>query len=187
MSDSRFARSLDGLDTVTRRIGTNIAWVCGVVLMLLALMIGVDVFLRTAFKEPLPAAPEISVLMLPWIVFPAFVCALLLGTHVRVSLFTEKLPQGVQSGLLIFRLLLGLALFSGLTWWSWLHFWESFQIMELMLAQISLPYWVGKLALPLGAFLIALGFLNMIVQDVSRLLIKSRKALAEDGGTATGV
>jgi len=155
------------LDTVVRRISAVFGWVSGSVLLILALMVTVDVSGRYFFHKPLPAAPETSVLLLPWIVFPAFICALVSGSHVRVSLLTDRLSPRVRSRFLLFTDIGGLILFCAITCWGYVHFQESFAVREIMLAAIFLPWWVAKLALPIGAFIIALGYLNRIVQHFS--------------------
>ena len=139
MSNSEASVGLAKADAYIRRMSTNVSLICGVALIILALMICVDVFLRAAFNAPLPASVEASVLLLPWIVFPAFAFALIVGAHVRV-------------------------LFGGVTYFGWLHFWDSFVVREVMLAAIPLPWWAGKMAFPIGMFFITLMFLIMLLQ-----------------------
>ncbi len=162
-------------DALIRRMASSVAWLCGSVVVLLALMICVDVFLRFVFNAPLPASVEATVLLLPWIAFPPFFCALITGTHVRVTLVTDQLPPRVQLAFLIFSNIVGLALFSGVTYWGWLHFWESFIVKEVMLAAVQLPWWVAKLAFPVGMFLMAVVFLNMLVLQRSALLSRKKE------------
>ena len=164
MSNSEASGGLAKADAFIRRMSTNVALICGVALIMLALMICVDVFLRAAFNAPLPASVEASVLLLPWIVFPAFAFALIVGAHVRVTLITNLFPPRVQSATLIFSTAVGLLLFGGVTYFGWLHFWDSFVVREVMLAAIPLPWWAGKMAFPIGMFFIALMFLIMLLQ-----------------------
>ena len=169
MGDSRFKHFMATFDIVVRWISIGFAWVSGSVLLILALMITVDVFLRFAFNDPLPAAPETSVLLLPWIVFPAFIYALISGAHVRVSLVTDRLSLRVRSRLEFFTDIGGLILFSVITYWGYVHFQESFVVREVMLAAIRLPWWAGKLALPVGAFVMTLGYLNKLIQRLEHV------------------
>jgi TRAP-type C4-dicarboxylate transport system permease small subunit len=169
MGDSRLKRIMITFDIVVRWISIVFAWISGLVLLTLALMITTDVSLRFVFNDPLPAAPETSVLLLPWIVFPAFICALISGAHVRVSLVTDRLSPRVQSRFALFTDLGGLILFSVITYWGYVHFQESFVVREVMLAAIPLPWWAGKLALPIGALVMTLGYLNRLLQRLGRL------------------
>jgi TRAP-type C4-dicarboxylate transport system permease small subunit len=176
MGESRAKRAMITFDIFVRWISIVFAWISGSVLLILALMITIDVSLRFAINDPLPAAPETSVLLLPWIVFPAFICALISGAHVRVSLVTDRLSSRVQSRFELFTDIGGLILFSVITYWGYVHFQESFVVREVMLAAIPLPWWAGKLALPIGAFVMTLGYLNKLVQGLSRLSAKRLEA-----------
>lgn len=137
-----------------------ITWV---VFALLTLMIVVDVFSRNAFNAPIPASAEATELFMPYIVFLPLAYTLITGQHVRVSIVMERLPSSARRYCEIFANLIGFSFFVMLTWWSSMHFWESFIVREEMLAIIKLPWWVGKFALPVGAFVIAVEFLAELV------------------------
>ena len=172
MGDSKVKHIMVTFDIVVRWISIVFAWISGLVLLILALMITIDVFLRFAFNDPLPAAPETSVLLLPWIVFPAYIYALTSGAHVRVSLVTDRFSSRVRSNLEFFTDIGGLILFSVITYWGYVYFQESFVVREVMLAAIWLPWWAGKLALPIGAFVMTLGYLNKLVQRLGQVADK---------------
>ena len=86
-----------------------------------------------------------------------------------MSLVTNRLSPRVQSKFELFTELGGLILFSVVTYWGYVHFQESFVVREVMLAAIPLPWWAGKLALPIGAFVMTLGYLNKLVQRLNHL------------------
>lgn len=130
--------------------------VSGVGLSAMVLMISLDVFLRYLFNAPLPASVEISQLIEPYVVFLPFAFALTIGAHVHVSLLTSRLRGRAKAFSEILTYISGACFFSAITYWSWLLFWESFSVNEQMLASIPLPWWVGKLAMPLG--LVAMTF-----------------------------
>jgi len=150
-------------DVVIRRISGNIAASCAVVFFALIFMTCSDVFLRFGFNKPLPAAVEIGEIVLPWIAFLGLAYALVRGAHVRLTLVTDRLSPKAQLRLDIFVSIVGLVLFTAVTYLGWLKFWESFVIREVMLAAIPVPWWVGKMAFPIGTFFISLQLLSTLL------------------------
>lgn len=175
MESSVIDHALARFDAFVHKLGNGVAWVSGLVLVALALLVAIDVFLRAAFNQPLAAGVEMTMEFLPWIVLPAFVGGLIAGTHVRMTLLTERLSPQARLWTDLFSQVVGFALFAGLTYWGWSMFWESFVIREIRLAAIPLPYWTAKLALPVGAFLIDLQFLNLLAHTLNRLAANRRK------------
>jgi len=159
------------VDQANQRVVTRIATVsCAISIIALTLMITIDVVGRYVFNQPLPASVEMSEVFMPYIIFPAFAYALITGAHVRATLVVDRLPSGVQKWAGVLGCTAGLFFFSLLTIWGWQQFWDSFVIREQMLAAIPVPWWVGKLAMPIGMFFIALRFLLMLlVRVVPRL------------------
>lgn len=129
------------------------------VLILLTSMIVIDVCLRFFLNKPLPASVESTELMMPYIVFCPLAYTLTKGGHVRISLFVDRMPPGARSVCQVVSVLIGFLLCGMLAYWGWLHFWESFVIREEMLAIIKLPWWVGKFAMPVGFFFMAVRYL----------------------------
>jgi TRAP-type C4-dicarboxylate transport system permease small subunit len=118
-------------------------------------IISLDVFLRFAFKNPIPAATELTILLIPHIAIFPFAYTLVRGQHVRITLLTGRfhLKLRVMTEAMVY--VVEVFFFSILFWYSWLAFWESFMIGEIMPAVIRLPWWAGKLAMPIGTLLIA--------------------------------
>jgi TRAP-type C4-dicarboxylate transport system permease small subunit len=125
-------------------------------LLCLTLMIVADTFFRYVFSAPFPASVEISQLIQPYVVFPPLAYALATGSHVRVTLLTERISGNPKKWVSCFAYLVGLIFFSIMAYMSGLNFWESFAINETMLAAIKLYWWIGKLAMPLGTAMIAI-------------------------------
>ena len=141
-----------------KRVNERINWVMIAVsasaLTFMAFMTTVDVVLR-AFKRPFPASVEISQLIEPWVIFLPFAYTLAMDRHVKVGLLTLRLPRFWKLLSDLFALLVALGLFTALTWYAWLDFHQSWRINEIMMAAIILPWWAGKLAMPIGMGLLA--------------------------------
>ena len=117
----------------------------GVTLMLVS-----DVLLRFFFGYPLPASWEISEICMPTIVFFAFAYTLTIGGHVKVTLVWERMSPTVQKIFDIINYSISIFICVLLTYWSWKRFWGSFVTQEEILAAIYIPWWPGKLAMPIG-------------------------------------
>jgi len=151
-----------------RKVEKGLVIFTWVVFPLLTLMIVADVSMRAALNAPIPGSAEATELFMPYIVFFPLAYTLLKGQHVRVAALTNRFPPRGQRAAEIIACVIGFGFFVMLTCWSWVYFHESFIIREEMLAAIRLPWWVGKFALPVGAFMIALEFLVELI----RLFVK---------------
>ncbi len=139
---------------------TTISWA---VCIFVTLQIVIDITLRFLLNRPLPASWEISEICMPFIVFFPFARATTINTHVRVTLVEELMGRKVRFGFNVVTDSISFVLCALLTYWSWLRFLESFAIREEILAAIKLPWWLGKLAMPLGLGLFTLRFLMRLL------------------------
>ncbi len=130
--------------------------ISGIALLFLTVMTTADTFMRFVFNNPFPASVEISQLIQPYIVFLPFAFALNSKSHVRVTLFTERIKGKPRLIIEFLPYLIGTIFFGIMTYISWIRFYDSFKINETMLAAIRLYWWVGKLAMPVGLALITL-------------------------------
>ena len=157
------------------RFRWNIYLVCvllaAFVLLALILMSVSDAVGRYVFLAPLPGATEIAQQMMAYIVFLAYAYVLARGEHIRVTFFVDKLPRKLGIGTQILAGLLGL-FFSVLIFWGSLQqFWSAYELQEIMLSLIKLPWWPAKLGMPIGFFLLAIEFLVYLVSRVRELVL----------------
>ena len=138
-------------------------------LVFVTFMVVIDVSGRFFFNRPLPASPEISELLLPYIVFPCVAYALSIGSHIRVTMLTSLLPQRVQLSCEIIASIVGAVIFGIMAYQGWSIFWKSFLIKEEMQAAIALPWWLSKFIFPVGAAMFCLQFLVQLVIAASKL------------------
>lgn len=143
------------LKKLNRQANALAVLISSVVLTIMAFMTSIDVTLRL-FGQPFRASVEISQLMEAWVIFLPFAYTLAMDRHVKVTILTARLPRLGRLISNLFALVLGTVLFAVITWLSWLEFHHSWSIDEFMMAAIILPYWLGKLAMPIGMGLLAI-------------------------------
>jgi len=160
---SRMKKLLDRTDKF-------LIYLVGAMLIFLTLMIVMDVSMRFLFNKPIPASAEATELIIPYIAFGALAYTLAIGSHVRISLFTERTGPKARVFFEILASSVGLLFCAYLTYKAWRFFWECFIIQEEMLAIIKLPWWFGKFSMPLGYLFLTLRFLfNMLAASTGRL------------------
>ena len=170
MSTGERPDKISGMKRMLDRTDRFLIGLTGAMLIFLTLMIVLDVSLRFLFNKPIPASAEATELLIPYIAFGALAYTLAIGSHVRISLFTERTSPKVRVFFEIFAAFIGFLFCAFLTYKGWLFFWESFIIREEMLAIIKLPWWFGKFSLPLGYLFLTLRFLfNLLAASTGRL------------------
>ena len=134
------------------------------------LMIVLDIALRYLFNYPLPASWEISEVLMPYIVAFGFAYTLTTVKHIRVSMITDLFPVKIQVRLRFLTDLLSFLMCSLITYFSCFWFWESFSINEQILAAIDIPWWFGKLAMPLAFGTFGIRYLLLAIFALLRTL-----------------
>ncbi len=132
-----------------------VATIVGALVMVLMFIIVVERGGRFLFGKPLQGAVEISRVVLAWVLFGSLAYALVQGVHVRVTLFLTRFPQRPRLIAEAIIIALSLLFFSLAVYQGWGQFWDSFTQHETMAAPIWIPFWLAKLALPVGCFIIA--------------------------------
>ena len=137
------------------------------VTLFVTMLIVTDVVMRFFFNHPLPATWEIGEICMPHIVFLPFAHALSRGSHVRVAMLLNNLGPTSGRYVQVFGNLLSIVMCALLTWWSWLQFWESYSIQEEMLAAVTLLWWWGKIAMPIGMGMLTLAFVIQTIDLIN--------------------
>lgn len=133
----------------------GLATVLGVLVMVIMFLIVIDVGGRYLFDSPLLGGVEVSRVVLAWILFLALVYGLVQGAHVRVSLVINRFPPRLRLMSEVFTAVLSLGFFALATYSGWEQFKLSFEVSEEMPSPIWIPFWLPKLAVPIGCFLMA--------------------------------
>jgi TRAP-type C4-dicarboxylate transport system permease small subunit len=159
---------IDKLNDRVQILNRIMVYISGFVLTFMTVMIVVDVFLRFVFNAPLKATVEMTELIEPYVVFLHFIYTMAKGGHVRVTLITDRFSKTGRFFSEILVYIIDVIFFALLCCYSWLEFWHSFEVREIMLAPIRLPWWAGKFSMPLSLFV-------MIIQCILLLLLILRK------------
>jgi TRAP-type C4-dicarboxylate transport system permease small subunit len=156
-------------ETRLQRVNRFLVYFSALVLCGMAIMITVDVVLRYFFNSPLPATVEASQLIEPWVIFLPFAYTLAVGGHVQVTLVTMRLPKKWQGVCDVIAYGVDFLFFALLCYISFREFAASFAIGEIMMAAIRLPWWLGKMAMPIGMFLIGVQAFFQVLTTVKRI------------------
>ena len=163
------ASQISKLNDRAQILNKAMVYISGFALTFMTVMIVVDVFLRFVFNAPLKATVEMSELIEPYVVFLPFAYTLAKGRHVRVTLIISRFSKTARifSEMLVY--IFDIIFFALLCCYSWLEFWHSFQVREIMLAPIKLPWWVGKFSMPLGMLAIIIQCILLALLTISKV------------------
>ena len=112
------------------------------------------------------------------IVFLAFPYAESKGKHVKIEFLDRFLSPRQISALDTLACLVGVLIFSLITWQGWLQAMHSLQVDERMIATIRFPLYPAKFLLVFGAALLTIQFLIGLITNIRKTTIKR--------GTANG-
>lgn len=135
-----------------------------------SIIITIDVIGRFWFHSPLKGSWEISEVLMPYIVVYALPRILTENGHVRVSLITNLFQPRIRLACDAFASLVGVVVCTLVTYWSALWFWRSLLIREEISAAISIPWYVGKFALPTGFALFGLRYFLKLIYNIKELV-----------------
>ena len=132
--------------------------------LFVTMMLVLDVSLRFFLNLPLPASWEMSEVIMPYIVMFGFAYTLTKNVHIEVTIVADRLPSKAKVLCEFFRNMVSLGMCVLITYWSWVRFWESFVMNEEILAAIRIPWWLGKLGMPVAFFSLGVRFMINIIQ-----------------------
>lgn len=159
-----------GVASTMHTVNRFLALVAGGLTFLLMLVVVGDVAGRYVLRRPIPAALEITEILLPLIVFLAIAYTEAVGGNIRVIMLKDRLSLRKQVVLDVLAYALGLLVFSLVTWKTFAYAWSSWGVREVAQGIISLPVYPTKFGIALGSFLISLEFLTGLVSKMARLI-----------------
>lgn len=154
----------------TRRINTWIAiYFTGTAILLAMLLVVVDATGRTLFNFPILGMNEVVRICLAWAAFTGSAYGLIIGIHVRVTLFVERMPARYRFACELLTEFLGATFFTLFFVILVRFFWTSWLIKEIPMGPVPTPIWLAKVALPIGISLIMVEFWLRLIQKLSSL------------------
>ena len=151
------------LYTAYERLLTGCGLFSGSTLVVLAVLITLDVFLRNLGLFSSGALLEITEYALFVTTFIAAPWVLWLGSHVRVDLVLSQVPAPVARVMEIVADAVGAACSAVLGWHGLNVTLVSFQRGDLIVKQLVVPEWMLMMVIPLSCLLLVVEFLRRIV------------------------
>ena len=177
---------LQGIATGISRVG---AIVGGALLLLAALTVCVDIFLRYTFSMTLGGADELSGYALAISSAWGFSAALLSRSHIRIDTAYVRVPRRARAALDVLSLAVFAFFISLVTWYGWDVLHQSWVSDSHSLSAIQMPLvipqalWFAGLVffVAVAVLLLARALLAWLKGDLNKLfgLIGSKTAVAE--------
>ena len=124
----------------------------------------------------IPAADEISALMMSVSVFLGLSNALRDRLHIRVTLLLHHLPAGMRTPMEIWCHVAGSALIGFGAWHAVAMAWTSWELEAISYSQVPLPLWIPHAAMAVGLVLLFVAFL----QETIRVIANRHRPWADD-------
>jgi TRAP-type C4-dicarboxylate transport system permease small subunit len=137
-------------------------------LVVLMFITGIDVVGRYVFSRPLLGAFEMSELALAAIILLGWAYTQSVKGHIDIDLLYNHLPEVIKTVLDFFIPLLGLFLFSFITWQGILFVMDSLGWNETT-EMVNIPVWIFKLIIVIGSVSISLQFIVDIVTTCRKI------------------
>lgn len=136
--------------SVVSKLADSMGIISGISVGVITLIITVDVGMRYLFNNPLIFAFETCEYLLVVAVFFSFGLAFQRGRHLRIEVFTKKLPFRVQYWNRFVTLVIG-AFFSALwTWQIGIFIYESY-LLKRRSQVMRFPIWIPEIFMFIGA------------------------------------
>lgn len=139
-------------------------------LMIMLLYITADVSGRYLAQKSLPASFELPETIMIFIIFLALAYVQARGGHLRLEFLSQRLNPRGQALLHILSLLIGLLIFSIITWQGYLWTVEAWVKHEYMQGVWKFPYFPSRLIYTIGAFLFCIQYILDITRHIGQLL-----------------
>ena len=142
-------------------VSALLAWIAGIMLILMMLHIAADVVARYIFNAPLHGTVEIvSAYYMVAVVFLPLAMIERANSHIVVELASQRLPQRAQEVLIGLVALLSALYFAAFTWQTWSDAVKKYAVGEQALGNVAITVWPTRFYLPIGCGLIVLVLLH---------------------------
>ncbi len=140
---------------------TLLAWIGGIMLILMMVHISADVVARYIFNAPLHGTVEIvSGYYMVAVVFLPLAMIERGNGHIVVELVSQRFPRRVQDVLIGIVALVSALYFGAFAWQTWSDALKKFAVGEQALGTVAITIWPTRFYLPIGCGLIVLVLLH---------------------------
>lgn len=150
-----------------RRIEDAMAWLAGLSLFIMMMLVGVDVLMRYIFNRPLALVYDlVGHYLLPAVFFLAISCTNRTRGHIAVDLFKNRLSTVPRRLAEAFGALVGLVLFGTIGWLGLLRALDSFAHDERLLGAVAWHVWISDALVPIGCGVLVVRLVITIIGHV---------------------
>lgn len=148
---------------IMKRITDTSAWISGILIACITVLMIVEVIMRNAFNSPILGCSEFCIFMYVSAVYFGFCYTQQKKGHITVDLLYDTLKPGGKKFCDSLSGVLSTALFAFFAGCNWKNFLISFAKREIYRGGRNMPIYILKLAIAIGGTLLFLQFvLDMI-------------------------
>jgi TRAP-type C4-dicarboxylate transport system permease small subunit len=159
---------------ISSRINKGLVIVSGVIILLMCVYTTGDVVGRYSLNHPLPAAFEITLILMIYITYWGFAYVQSRGGHMRLGFIWEKASLRGKAALDTLTEIIGLFLFVIIAWQGWLWAIDSWQIKEATMGVWEIPLFPARFGLATGASILCIQYVIDLVRHISELFSGSK-------------
>lgn len=152
-----------------KRFNLSLAYFGALMIVVMMLTTALNVVLRYVFSNPLAWPLEVSEYMLVACAFLPACYTLLEKGHISVDLIYLRFSPKRRVWMDIVTYIMGLLYSSALMWQSGILALRSYQKNWLSEAGSEIPLWPSYATVPIGSFLLCVGFVALFMQSVKQL------------------
>lgn len=147
---------LSTTDKILRTVERSACYAAAGLVFIMIFPTTLDVILRYVFNSPLPDIFQLTEFMMVGLVYLGIAYVQSIKDHIKIEIVTAWLPKKIQESLNIFGFMIGLSIFSIITWQSARLAWEAWITQDYTMGLVHFPLWPAKSILPLGTLLLCL-------------------------------
>jgi TRAP-type C4-dicarboxylate transport system permease small subunit len=144
----------------------------GILLMAMMLLVTADVMGRSLFSKPVQGTTELTEFIMVALLYLSLAHTQALKGHINVDIFLSYFKKRTRLGFDLIIYLLGLLLFTLITWQGTLAAIKAWAFWETTFGVIPFPLFPTKVLVPLGSFLVCLRYLIDIKNGIKSLAQK---------------
>jgi C4-dicarboxylate transporter DctQ subunit len=164
---------------IIETISTASGWIAGIGVVVMAVVITIDVFLRYFWGKPLLFADDVSVYCMMFVTFVGAALTLKMRRHIMVDLFYKMVSRKAQLWLDAVTTIAGCFVVWFLLWHTigWVQY--NYQTGYMSAGVLQTPMWIPMSIIPIGLFFFALQYLVECVKVVKAL--QNQQSNAKEG------
>ncbi len=132
--------------------------------------------------ELFPGAPEYAGYAMAAASFLAFANALNKGSHIRVSLLLNALPEATRRWFEVWCFAIGTAVMWYFVWYGYRFVYWSWKFNDISQGQDKTPLWIPQSVMLLGAVILAIALTDNLLSVIVRGKHRITRELADQGG-----